>query len=38
VATNPISVNGPVIETPTGPGLGVEVDWNEVARLAPASD
>ena len=38
VATNPISVNGPVIETPTGPGLGVEVDWNEVARLAPESD
>ncbi len=38
VATNPISVNGPVIETPTGPGLGVEVDWDEVARLAPASD
>jgi len=37
VATNPISVNGPVIETPTGPGLGVEVDWDAVARMAPGS-
>ena len=37
VATNPIVVNGPVIETPTGPGLGVEVDWDAVERMAPAS-
>ena len=37
VATNPISVNGPVIETPTGPGLGVEVDWAAVEGMAPAS-
>ena len=37
VATNPIVVNGPVIETPTGAGLGVEVDWDAVARLAPGS-
>jgi len=37
VATNPIVVNGPVIETPTGPGLGVEVDWEAVERMAPAS-
>ena len=37
VATNPIVVNGPVIETPTGPGLGVDVDWDAVARMAPGS-
>ncbi len=35
VAKNPIVINGPVIETPTGPGLGVEVDWEQVSRLAP---
>lgn len=37
VATNPIVVNGPVIETPTGPGLGVDVDWDAVASMAPGS-
>ena len=37
VATNPISINGPEIETPTGAGLGVDVDWDAVARMAPGS-
>ena len=37
VATNPIVVNGPELETPTGPGLGVEVDWAAVEGMAPAS-
>jgi len=37
VATNPIVVNGPVIETPAGPGLGVDVDWDAVVRMAPGS-
>ena len=37
IASNPIVVNGPVIETPTGPGLGVDVDWEAVERMAPPS-
>jgi L-alanine-DL-glutamate epimerase-like enolase superfamily enzyme len=27
---NPISIHGPLVTAPTGPGLGVDVDWNLV--------
>ncbi|QDU37441.1 L-Ala-D/L-Glu epimerase [Maioricimonas rarisocia] len=27
IVKNPLTIEGPFIETPTGPGLGVEVDW-----------
>jgi L-alanine-DL-glutamate epimerase-like enolase superfamily enzyme len=27
---NPLSIEGPIVTAPTGPGLGVEVDWRLV--------
>jgi muconate cycloisomerase len=30
IAKNPIRIRGSLVTTPTGPGLGVEVDWNVV--------
>lgn len=32
IVKDPLRIEGPVVETPTGPGLGVEVDW-EVVEL-----
>jgi muconate cycloisomerase len=32
IVTEPVRIEGPVVETPTGPGLGVEVDWGVVER------
>ncbi|MEX0702587.1 MAG: enolase C-terminal domain-like protein [Planctomycetales bacterium] len=34
IAKNPIAITGPFVECPTGPGLGVEVDWAAVERHA----
>ncbi|MCA9121431.1 MAG: muconate cycloisomerase [Planctomycetaceae bacterium] len=34
VVTNPIAIEGPVTTITNAPGLGVEVDWDRVARLA----
>lgn len=34
VAVNPVRVEDGFAHCPTGPGLGVEVDWDAVARLA----
>lgn len=34
VARNPISINGPVVTISDQPGLGVDVDWAVVERLA----
>lgn len=33
VVTNPVSISGPEVTCPSGPGLGVEVDWDLVRRL-----
>jgi muconate cycloisomerase len=30
IAKNPIDIRGPHVTTPSGPGLGVEVDWDVV--------
>ncbi len=30
IAKNPIHIAGPLVRTPSGPGLGVEVDWDVV--------
>lgn len=32
IAKNPIKIEGPLTHTPTGPGLGVEVDWERVKK------
>jgi len=32
IARNPIAIKGPIVSTPTGPGLGVEVDWDVVGK------
>lgn len=34
IARRPISIEGPITTIPDGPGLGVEVDWDIVARHA----
>jgi L-Ala-D/L-Glu epimerase len=30
IVKNPLSIEGPLVTTPAGPGLGVEVDWHAV--------
>lgn len=32
IVKDPLRIDGPVVETPTGPGLGVEVDWGVVEQ------
>jgi len=32
IAKNPIQIQGPMVTTPDGPGLGVEVDWDVVRK------
>jgi L-alanine-DL-glutamate epimerase-like enolase superfamily enzyme len=32
IARNPIAIKGPVVRTPSGLGLGVEVDWDMVGK------
>ena len=34
IARKPIAIRGPVTVVPSGPGLGIEVDWSAVSRLA----
>ena len=34
IATNPVSIDGPITVVPDGPGLGVEVDWDFVKHNA----
>lgn len=34
VVKNPLSIKGPIVTTPDGPGLGVEVDWGVVEKCA----
>lgn len=34
IVRNPLRINGPFVECPTGPGLGVDVDWAAVEALA----
>ncbi|MBL8851586.1 MAG: mandelate racemase/muconate lactonizing enzyme family protein [Planctomycetaceae bacterium] len=36
IATNPLNITGPVVTTPDGPGLGVEVDWAVAEKHAIA--
>lgn len=36
VVKNPVAIDGPWVTAPTGPGLGVDVDWQLVRRHAPA--
>jgi L-alanine-DL-glutamate epimerase-like enolase superfamily enzyme len=37
IAKNPMKIQGPMVTTPSSPGLGVEVDWTIVrANLCPA--
>jgi len=33
VVKNPLRIEGPVVYVPEGPGLGVDVDWDLVARV-----
>ena len=33
---NPLSIEGPWVTAPAGPGLGIEVDWQLVRRSAPS--
>ncbi|MBS0210102.1 MAG: muconate cycloisomerase [Planctomycetes bacterium] len=37
VVKKPVVIEGPFVTVPSGPGLGVEVDW-DVVRLHPAAD
>jgi muconate cycloisomerase len=32
IARNPIAIKGPIVRTPSVPGLGVEVDWDVVGK------
>jgi L-alanine-DL-glutamate epimerase-like enolase superfamily enzyme len=34
IAKNPMVIRGPMTLVPSGPGLGIEVDWSAVSRLA----
>lgn len=34
ISRNPLKIEGPVVTTPNGPGLGVEVDWAVAERHA----
>ena len=34
IAKNPITIDGPLVTTPSGPGIGVEVDWDVVRKNA----
>ena len=33
IASEPLRIDGPVIETPDRPGLGIEIDWNVVEQV-----
>ncbi|MFO1094156.1 MAG: mandelate racemase/muconate lactonizing enzyme family protein [Planctomycetaceae bacterium] len=37
IAKNPLQIAGPVVTTPDGPGLGVEIDWGVAEKLAIGS-
>jgi muconate cycloisomerase len=37
IVKNPLTIKGPMVTTPDGPGLGVEVDWS-VVRANPVTD
>ncbi len=30
LAKNPLAIAGPLVTTPAGPGLGIDIDWNLV--------
>ena len=36
IASNPLSIKGPIVTTPDTPGLGVDVDWSVVEKCAIA--
>jgi muconate cycloisomerase len=36
VVKNPLAIEGSWVTAPSGPGLGVEVDWQLVRRCAPS--
>ncbi|MCA9177526.1 MAG: muconate cycloisomerase [Planctomycetales bacterium] len=38
IATNPIVISGPVSVCPSGPGLGVDVDWGQVEAIRLTRD
>jgi muconate cycloisomerase len=37
IARNPLSIAGPVISITDAPGLGIDVDWHAIERLAASS-